>query len=351
MAGVVSFQWRKNGTSLVNGGTVGGATTATLTFTGVAASDLGNYDVVITRTLNGVLAVTTSSNAVLTVNNPATITSQPVSAVTVVGGNTLSLHVVAEAASGTLSYQWRRDGSDISGATSASYIKTNAALADTGTYTVVVTNTLNGTSSSVTSGNAAVSVNMAPTLTTQPASTTAVAGSAASLTVVAAPGVGSMAGTLGYQWRKNGADMVNGGTVGGVTSATLTFTSVASTDLGNYEVVVTRTLNGVTAATTSNNAVLTVNNPASITSQPVSATTVVGGNAFSLSVVAEAPSGTLSYQWRRNGSDISGATGATYSKTNAALADTGTYMVSLSPMAKARLSIRSMSPASPSAKT
>jgi len=39
------YQWRKNGVNISNGGTVSGATTATLTINPAAAGDSGNYDV------------------------------------------------------------------------------------------------------------------------------------------------------------------------------------------------------------------------------------------------------------------------------------------------------------------
>lgn len=67
----------------------------------------------------------------------------------------LSLSVVATG--GGLSYQWRKDGVAIAGATSATYAK-SAATADAGSYTVVVSNRLG----SVTSDAATVSVSAAP---------------------------------------------------------------------------------------------------------------------------------------------------------------------------------------------
>ena len=45
---------------------------------------------------------------------------------------------VVAAGSGAISYQWRKNGTNIAGATSATYTISAAALADTGIYTVVV---------------------------------------------------------------------------------------------------------------------------------------------------------------------------------------------------------------------
>jgi Immunoglobulin domain len=48
----LAYQWRKNGSNLSNGGVVSGATTATLTLTGIGSGDLANYDCVVTDALS-----------------------------------------------------------------------------------------------------------------------------------------------------------------------------------------------------------------------------------------------------------------------------------------------------------
>ena len=81
-----------------------------------------------------------------------TITTQP-SSVSVSEGSTASFSVVASG-SGTLSYQWRKDGSEISGATSSSYSIASVAGSDAGSYDVVVSNS----AGSVTSSTATLTV-------------------------------------------------------------------------------------------------------------------------------------------------------------------------------------------------
>jgi len=97
-----------------------------------------------------------------------TIVGQPTDK-TLTAGNTLSLSVTATG-SGTLSFQWKKDGAAISGATSSSFSKTNAQTTDSGSYTVTVTNSVG----SVTSNAATVKVNAAtvtpPTNPTTPTS-------------------------------------------------------------------------------------------------------------------------------------------------------------------------------------
>lgn len=61
--------------------------------------------------------------------------------------------------------------------------------------------------------------------------------------------------------------------------------------------------------------------PPTITSQPANRTVSVGQSAiFSVTAGGTPP---FTYQWQRNGVDISGATGASYTRTNAQLADSG----------------------------
>ncbi len=61
----LSYQWQKNGTNLANGGNISGATTNTLTITGISDSDAATYSVIVSNSYNSVA----SSNATLTVND------------------------------------------------------------------------------------------------------------------------------------------------------------------------------------------------------------------------------------------------------------------------------------------
>lgn len=66
------------------------------------------------------------------------ITTQPQGG-TVTAGNNLTLSVVA-IGNPTITYQWKKGGVDITGATSASYSIVNANSGSIGTYTVLITN-------------------------------------------------------------------------------------------------------------------------------------------------------------------------------------------------------------------
>ena len=150
----------------------------------------------------------------------------------------------------------------------------------------------------------------APTIITQPSSQTVIEGQAATFSVTAA---GTL--PLSYQWQKNGVE------IPGATSSTYTTPAAALVDNGaNFRVVVS---NAVGSAT-SNNAILTVNSaPVAplITTQPLSQTVTVGQTAtFSVAATGTQP---LSYQWQKNGTDIAGAIGASYTTPPATLQDNG----------------------------
>ncbi|MEJ1971089.1 MAG: ExeM/NucH family extracellular endonuclease [Lacunisphaera sp.] len=138
-----TYQWRKGGAPLADGGIVTGALTDTLTLTGVAQSDAGSYDVVVTNAVNSA----TSAAASLTVNPTLvapSITTQPTAQAAAVGGS--AVFTVGASGTAPLAYQWRKggvplaDGGSISGSTSAALTISPVGAGDVGSYDVVVSN-------------------------------------------------------------------------------------------------------------------------------------------------------------------------------------------------------------------
>jgi hypothetical protein len=284
------YQWRKNGVD------VPGATASVFTVIslgGSASADKaereGTYDVLVKHAFGS----SVSAAARLQVNVPVNIELQPVNT-SVVAGNSAKLFVVA---SGTpdLTYQWRKGGVTLAGATASSYeIVSGSASASAvaGQYDVVVGNVVG----QVTSSPAVVSVLTPVSITTSPADVVnAAPGAAVSFTV------GASGTSLQYQWRKNGVPLeegVNG--VSGTRSATLSIGSVdpgSDTDLGSagrYDVVVSNTVNSVASLP----ATLSVNAPPVILVQPKNVVVNRGDGArFSVGVRGAG----LSYQWLVNG--------------------------------------------------
>ena len=109
------------------------------------------------QTVNGCESSRTS--VVVTINSiiPSPNISVQPTPQTVCNNSTLSLSVTASPyASGTLSYQWRKNGVAISGATSSVYTKNNFSAADEGTYDVVISEA--GNSYQATSNGVAVAL-------------------------------------------------------------------------------------------------------------------------------------------------------------------------------------------------
>jgi len=176
--------------------------------------------------------------ATFTTNSPPNITTQP-SSQTVNPGANVTFTVVATGST-PLSYQWRFNGANISGATGSSYTRSNVQTTNAGNYSVVVSNV----AGTATSANAVLTVNSPPTIATQPQSQSVIAGNAAAFSVTAG---GST--PLSYQWRLDGANLA------GATASSFTRNNAQPVDAGNYAVVITNGLGSVTSSPAS----LTVN--------------------------------------------------------------------------------------------
>jgi Immunoglobulin domain len=301
-AAPLTYQWSKNATPIP------GATSASFKTPATTSSDNGSlFNVVVSNSLGSVTSGV-ASLSVTSASSAPTISAQPASQ-TVTAGQTATFSV---AATGTapLTYQWQKNSTSVAGATSATYITPATTSADNSEqYRVVIANA----SGSATSNAATLTVlssASAPEITAQPASQTVTAGQTATFRVTA-----TGTAPLTYQWQKNSAS------VAGATSATYTTPATTSADNSErYRVVITNS----SGSATSNAATLTVTSSASepsITVQPANETVTAGHTAtFSVTATGTAP---LSYQWKKNGSSIAGATLQGYTTPVTATSDSG----------------------------
>ena len=289
-----TFQWKKDGFPIPD------QTANNLTFPAVSLADAGEYTVVVSN-----FAGSTTSDAVrLDVSVPLAVTTQPANQSATVG-DPLSFSVVASG-SAPISYQWQLDGTDLAGATAATYRIASAQTGDEGSYTVVVSNPV-GT---VTSNPATLSLSAAPTVNEPPADIAVVVGQQVDLAVDA-----SGTGTLAHQWRFNGVDIL------GATEPSFALFNVGPENVGAYTVVVSNEAGSVISAP----AQVSVQVPFAIVEEPQNQALAAGSTA--LFNVRVSGSGPFTYQWRVNDADLPGATEPTMAVANVQIANEGSYTV------------------------
>jgi len=304
--GPLTYQWFDNGTA------INGATSSSYTTPAAASTDNGS---VFTVTVTNSVGTVTSSPATLTVAASSTTVPPPALSVTAPANQTVQAGQTATfsvTASGTapFTYQWYKGGVAIPGATTSTYTTPVTTTADNGS--VFTVSAADASGSSVTSGPATLTVtslpaSTPPSITNQPVSQTVTAGQTATFTVTAAG-----AGTLTYQWYKNGA------AIPGAASSTYTTPVTASGDNGSvFTVVVTNAAGTVTSTP----ATLTVITAPAIVTSPANQTVNAGQTAvFSVTATGTAP---IAYQWFKNGTAIPGAISSTYSTPATVASDSG----------------------------
>jgi hypothetical protein len=243
----LSYQWLKNGSNIVNGGNISGATTATLNFQSAQASNQGGYSVIVSNLYGAV----TSAVATLTVNATAmrpVITTEPKSQTNLIG-STVNFTVVATGTP-TPAYQWVEiiggvtntlsdglgaSGETFSGSMNATLSILNIQTNDVGSYFVMVSNSIGATNSQP----AMLAVTpVPPQIVAQPSPLTILVGQSANFTAIAS-------GTSPtYQWTFNGARLSDGlGSSGemfqGTATANLEIDNAQTSDTGNYAVTAT----------------------------------------------------------------------------------------------------------------
>jgi hypothetical protein len=310
-----TYQWQTNGVN------IGGATSATLPLSNVQYSQ------------NGYVYSLIASNLVGLVTNSMTLTVIVAPSITGLGNQSASIGdtvSISPTVSGvpTPTYQWQvggvnlTDGADVNGSTisgsqTSSLSIANAQAADSGTYSLIASN-----SAGIVTNSMVLTVsggNVLPFIT-GPVNQTVGQGSNATFTA-------SVSGlpTPTIQWLDQ-----TGTPITGANNSTLTLTNVSYSQNGYvYSIVASNVVGSVT-----NSATLTVIVPPVITSQPAS---VVATNTQSVSfTVAATGVPAPKYQWYRNGSAVSSvanstATNATFTISAVAPSDNNsTYYVLIS---------------------
>lgn len=364
----LTYQWSFNGSPLLD------ATNAALVLTNLGTNQAGVYAVAITNLYDFII----SSNASLTVlTAPPSILTQPTNK-TVAAGQTATF-VVSASGTPPLSYQWSFNAGPLLGATNTSLVLTNVGTNQAGIYAVTVTN-LYG---SLLSSNANLSVVILGTnlfddfepnidlLQWSSLSATVLAtnyggyvsasnslwfGGTGSRFAVTRPLITTNGGWLQFSLRiANGglstwetADLPGEGIVlESSTNAGSTWLEFGRFDTGAYfswtniSVAIPANAQATnaqfrwrqlanTGATTDHwalddVAILTVATPPVIIAQPQNQTVPVGGNAaFTVGASGTLP---VTYEWRLNGTNISGGTNGSLTLSNVQPSRAGAYSV------------------------
>lgn len=291
-----TFQWQ------VNGANLSGETNASLTLNNVQYAQNGNIYSLIASNQAGVVTNSLTLTVIVTpsitgLNNQTASIGDNVSIAPTVGG------VPAP----TLRWQFGgsdlSDGSTIAGSTTSTLSITTAQAADSGAYSLIASNSAgvvtNSMTLTVSSGDVAPSI-------TGPTDQTVVEGSNA---MFAASVSGLPVPTL--RWLENGIE------ISGETTSTLVLAAVPFAKNGNVYSLIASNSAGIAT----NSATLTVLVPPAISQQPTNLAVVVGSPAMFSVAASGVPA--VTYQWRKNGSPIAGATNSTYSLLSVAATNNG----------------------------
>ena len=314
---IESYQWKFNGSDIVDGSGISGAKTANLVIFPANGSNNGYYSCVVTGSNN----IANSNEAVLTVNIPVTITQQPLTQ-TKCDGDILILEVIPNEPTSTYLWEFNgnplSDGGRISGAGSGKLTIIAVNNSDAGSYRCNISNLCN----SVKSDPAIVTINPVLNLVTQPVNDTRCEGQTASFSV-SAVGTG-----IHYLWYKNGTPLAVNPRITGITAGILTISNLTLADQGSYSCMVSDNCRSVNSGT----AVLIIKKVTVVNTQPPNKTVCEGENSF-FEVIATGEN--LLYQWQKNGinlidaGNIFGSNSSVLIIQNTTIADQGVYRCNL----------------------
>ncbi len=338
-----TYQWKRDATDISS------ATGSTYTLT---QADVGSaISVTVSWTDDGGTAETLTSTATASVTNA---NDPPTGSVTITGTPTQGRTLTAVTStisdpdgpsSLTFSYQWKRDGTDISGATSNTYVLKQADVGSA--ITVVVSWTDGGGAAESLTSTATANV---ANLNDSPTGAVTITGTVTQGRTLTADtsGISDPDGpsnlVFSYQWKRGGTD------ISGATSSTYV---LKQADVGSaITVVVSWTDGGGTVETLTSTATASVTNA---NNSPTGAVTITGTATQGRTLTADTstivdPDGpsslTFSYQWKRGGTDISGATSSTYVLKQADVGSAITVVVSWTDAGGASESLTSAATAS-----
>ena len=264
--------------------------------------------------------VVTTSMSIPAVSCPTPTVSIAANNTTICSGTSVTFTATPTNGGTTPTYVWKNNGTAISGATSATY--TSTSLANGNQITCVMTPTAPCNTSSATSNTVTMTVNplLTPSVSIAASSTNICSGN--SVTFTATPTNGG--GTPTYSWKKNGT------TISGATAATFSSNTLSNNDVISVDMT-TSTACFTVQTVSSNNVTMTVNaNLTPSVSIAESGNNICAGTSVTFTATPTNGGSSPTYQWKNNGTTITGATNATYSSSSLANGDVITVVMTTS---------------------
>lgn len=296
----VTYQWRKGNTNLVESSVYVGTKSTTLSIKDVKASDVADYSCIVTGACG---APVTSSVAALSVTASVQITQQPASKEICAGASA----TFSVAGTGTgLSYSWKKGNTVLlnagkySGVNTATLNISSTSAAEEGQYSCVISSTC-GTEAISTV--AQLSIGTTPSITAKSADLKLCQGEVAKMSVtVSSP-------LVTYQWKRDGTALTEGNVILGSKAKELFITSVKASDAGNYTCEVssgcgTPQVSGVIKLELTDELILTQG-----------AQVQQGCDDEKISLTAPATGIVQTYQWKKNGNNLSNTVNISGTKT------------------------------------
>ncbi|MEO5378861.1 MAG: caspase family protein, partial [Magnetococcus sp. DMHC-6] len=298
--GVIFYQWQENGINIL------GATDSTFLLT----------EKQVDKTITVIVTYTDGHGTLESVSSPTTFTvanlnDAPTGTLLITGtptqGQTLTAiqELTDDDGLGVISYQWQENGINMSGATSNTYLLTEAQVGKA--ITVIATYIDgHGTQESISSSTSPIIAN----LNDAPIGRLFITGTPTqgqTLTVTQTLDDADGLGIIHYQWQENGVN---------VSGATTNTYLLSEAQVGKTITVVATYTDGHGTVETSTS--LATSAVANINDTPTGNITIAGtttrGQTLTVSnTIADVDGlGTITYQWQANGSNINGANGNSY---------------------------------------
>jgi hypothetical protein len=186
----------------------------------------------------------TATAAITVIGYSAPVITRHPTSQTANAGATVSF-TAAATGNPTPTYQWKKNGTAISGGTNATLTLTNVQSSDSGSYAMTATNS----QGSATSNAATLTINSLPVFTAQPQNQSGTAGGSVSFAIAV-----SATPSPTEQWQRKPAgsqswsSLLNGGAYSGVTTTTLTISGLTTAMSGDqFQCIATNSVGSTTS--------------------------------------------------------------------------------------------------------